>query len=180
MKVILIGYRASGKSSVGKRVAKSLSLEFLDIDEQIMARYDNRSVADIWSQFGEPHFRETECDVTEFACQQNEIVIALGGGTPMQYRAYKAIEDATDALRVYLKAPAGVLFARSQSDTSNLQNRPGFSNDRSGLDEVKHVLEIREPTYEKLADKVIDVEKTSLESIVEQIVDWASKIKTED
>ena len=170
MNVVLIGYRASGKSTIGRSVAEKLSLQFVDIDHEIMARYDNKSVAEIWDEFGEPHYRETECDVTELACQRDNLVIALGGGTPMEKRAFTAIAEAKDTHRFFLKAPATVLYERSQIDVANTANRPNFSNDRSGLEEVEHMLAKREPVYQDLADHIIDVEKFSFAEAAKQIV----------
>ena len=94
MKIILIGYRASGKSTIGRVLSARLGYEFVDIDLEIMAKYDNKSVAEIWNEFGEPAYRETECDVTEEACQQDNVVIALGGGTAMEERAFNALQAA--------------------------------------------------------------------------------------
>jgi len=170
MNIVLIGYRASGKSTIGRMVAEKLSLEFLDIDHEIMARYDDKSVAEIWDEFGEPDYRETECDVTEVACQRDKLVIALGGGTPMQKRAFTAIAEAKDSHRFFLKASAKVLYERSQIDVANSANRPNFSDDRSGLEEVEHMLAKREPVYQQLADHTIDVEEFSFTEAAEQIV----------
>lgn len=170
MNIVLIGYRASGKSTIGRLLAERLQLQFVDIDHQIMARYDNKSVAEIWAEFGEPHYRETESDVTEQACVADGLVIALGGGTPMQERAFAAIASAHDTYRFFLQAPAEVLYERSQIDTANADNRPAFSSSRSGLDEVQHMLALREPTYLRLADHSIDVASQSLADAAEEIL----------
>jgi len=170
MNIVLIGYRASGKSTIGRLLAERLQLQFVDIDHQIMARYDNKSVAEIWAEFGEPHYRETESDVTEEACAADGLVIALGGGTPMQERAFAAIQSATDTRRFFLQAPADILYERSQIDTANADNRPAFSSTRSGLDEVQHMLSLREPTYLQLADHTIDVASQSLADAADEIL----------
>ena len=171
MNIVLIGYRASGKSTVGRLVAERLKMEFVDIDHMIMARYDQKSVAQIWEEFGEPHYRETECDVTEEACGRDNLVIALGGGTPMESRAFQAIQSAHDTVRFFLKASAEELYRRSQIDTSNTANRPRFSADRSGLEEVEHMLAKREPTYKRLADHVIDAESHTFTEAAEAVVE---------
>lgn len=174
MNIVLIGYRASGKSTVGRFVADRLSMEFVDIDDKIRARYDDKSVAKIWAEFGEPHYRETECDVTEIACAKDNLVIALGGGTPMEQRAFEAIQNASDTVRFFLQASAEVLYQRSLVDTDNTANRPSFSSNRSGLEEVQHMLAKREPTYLRLADHVLNGEELSFEDAARAVVDLAT------
>ena len=169
MNIVLIGYRASGKSTIGRILATELGLEFVDIDIDIMKRFDDKSVADIWEEFGEPRYREVECDVTEEACARDGQVIALGGGTPMQERAFAALKGAADTVRFYLVAAADVLYERSQIDSANRENRPSFGSG-GGLDEVKKMLELRSPTYESLCDHRIDVERQSLADAANQIL----------
>ena len=169
MNIVLIGYRASGKTTIGKLLARELNLDFVDIDHRIMARYGNLSVAEIWEQFGEPSYRETECDVTEQACAGCNQVIALGGGTPMQARAFAALEAAQDATHFFLHAAAETLYARSQIDAANAANRPSLTSIGGGLDEVRHMLAQREPVYKKLADHTIDVDHQSLAAAAAEI-----------
>jgi shikimate kinase len=170
MNIVLIGYRASGKSTIGHFLADQLSLKFVDIDLDIMARYDHKSVVEIWTEFGEPAYRETECDVTEEACARDSQVIALGGGTPMQPRAFASLVSAKNATHFFLEAPAEVLYERSQTDTDNANNRPSFSSCRGGLEEVRHMLVRREPVYRQLANFTIDVAHQSLADAAQEIV----------
>ena len=168
MNIVLIGYRASGKSTIGRILSEKLSLKFVDIDLDIMAKYDNKSVADIWKEFGEPSYRETECDVTEEACRRQGQIIALGGGTPMQSRAFDALASASNTTRFFLDAPAEVLFERSQVDAANRANRPSFGSG-GGLQEIEKMLAIRKPTYQRLADHTIDVAEFSFTDAADEI-----------
>lgn len=172
MNIVLIGYRASGKSTVGQLLATRLQMSFVDIDKGIMARYQNKSVAEIWQQFGEQDYRQTECDVTERACQADGQVIALGGGTPMQPRAFDAVQN-TSGIRFFLEAPAQVLFERSNIDVQNAANRPSLTQAGGGLAEVELMLAKREPVYRELADYTIDVAAQSLEQAAQQIMEIA-------
>lgn len=169
MNIVLIGYRASGKSTIGKLLAEQLSLRFVDIDLDIRACYDNKSVADIWNEFGEPAYRETECDVTEEACARDNQVIALGGGTPMQPRAFAALESVANTSFFFLQAPAEVLYERSNVDTDNTDNRPSLTAKGGGLTEVQQMLAEREPTYKMLADHTIDVAQQFLPDAAQEI-----------
>lgn len=173
MNIVLIGYRASGKSTIGRLLAEELGLAFVDIDDQIRSRYGNKSVAEIWDAYGEPDYRETECDVTEMACRKDQQVIALGGGTPMQSRAFDALASLPGGLRFYLQAPAEILHQRSNRDTSNITNRPSLTRMQDGLAEVQHMLSLREPTYRRLADHTIDVAQQSMAQAARQIAEIA-------
>jgi len=172
MNVILLGYRGCGKSSVGRRLAERLGLEFRDVDERVAQRYGNRSVAEVWADEGEPHFRRTECAVTAELCQDTGQVVALGGGTVMQPAARQAVERA-DALRVYLKASPQVLAQRIEADAQSGGLRPSLTGNAAGagaIDEVRLVLAEREPVYRAVADKVLDVSTLTLDQAVAELV----------
>ena len=82
MKVVLLGYMASGKSSVGKALATKLGYHFIDLDEEISNRV-GMDVPTIFSEKGEIFFRRKETEVLEDILKgDNDIVLSLGGGTP--------------------------------------------------------------------------------------------------
>jgi len=171
MNVILLGYRGSGKSSVGRLIGERLRWPFRDVDRLIMQRYGNRSVAEIWADEGEPHYRQTECVVTAELCAGNQQVIALGGGTAMQPAAREAIER-SDALRIYLQATPEVLAQRIEGDAQSAGLRPSLTGGATGgaLDEVKAVLAERESVYEAVADNAVDVSNMSVEQVVDAVL----------
>jgi shikimate kinase len=175
MNIVLIGYRACGKTSIGKGVASALGLEFKDVDHITCQRFDGMTIAAIWQKFGEPAWRAAEVKVTQELCALDNQVIALGGGTIMQPGARQAIAEAAakNTLRVYLRAPAQVLFQRAQGDANSAATRPQFTKGVSGLDEVVQVLKIREPIYFSESDAVIDVDKLSIQEGIEKILQTA-------
>ena len=79
--IILIGYMGSGKSTLGKKVARKLNYEFLDTDSMIEEQA-GMTIADIFDQFGEPHFRTLEHDLLLSLKDRDKIVVATGGGMP--------------------------------------------------------------------------------------------------
>ncbi len=180
MNIVLIGYRACGKTSIGKGVANALGLQFTDVDHITCQRFDGMTIAAIWQKFGEPAWRQAEVKVTQELCAGDNQVIALGGGTIMQPGARQAIAEAAakNTLRFYLRAPAEVLYKRAQNDAQSAATRPQFTKGVSGLDEVVQVLNIREPIYFSESDAVVDVDKLSIQEGIEKIVAIAkSKIK---
>ncbi|MEX2387116.1 MAG: shikimate kinase, partial [Phycisphaeraceae bacterium] len=91
MNVILIGYRGSGKTTIGKRLANQLWKDFHDVDREICKRFGIDSIADIWQTHGEPKYREVEVEVTRDLVAKPNAIIALGGGTLMQPGARAAV-----------------------------------------------------------------------------------------
>lgn len=79
--VILIGYMGSGKSTLGKKIARKLNYEFLDTDSAIEEK-EGLTIAAIFEQFGEEHFRNLEHDLLLSLRGKEKIVIATGGGMP--------------------------------------------------------------------------------------------------
>lgn len=170
MKLILIGYRGCGKTSVGKRVATAKNMQYLDVDDVTCDRIGCDSIAKIWEEHGEPFWRQNEVDATVELCKQDNLVIGLGGGTLMQDGAKQAVEDATDTVRIYLKASSEVLYRRITGDVRSNETRPNLTSLGGGLDEVAHMLEQRGPTYETVADVVLDMSEMDLNQVTAAVL----------
>jgi len=169
MNLILIGYRGSGKTSVGKILASRLNWPFVDVDDAACNEFGIDSIAEIWKQHGEPKWREVEVQVTRELCSRDQHVIGLGGGTLMQPGARAAVESA-DALRVYLKAQPEELYRRISGDTRSADTRPNLTNLGGGVDEITQMLEKRGPVYEAVADEVMDVSAISVEQAADRVL----------
>ena len=170
MKLILIGYRGCGKTSVGKRVATAKNVQYQDVDDVTCARIGCDSIAQIWDEHGESYWRENEVAVTKELCQQDNLVIGLGRGSLMQDGARQAVAAATDAIRIYLKADPATLYQRITSDIRSSETRPSLTAIGGGLDEVIHMLEQREPTYKAVADVILDVSEMNLEQTTDAVL----------
>lgn len=169
--IILIGYRGSGKTTFGQMLAKRLGYDFADVDDETRLAFDGIEIKDIWKQHGEPAFRAAEVEATKRLLKRDRIVIGLGGGTLMQPEAREAVEAATSACRIYLKAPATELHRRIQLDPKTKDARPALTTLGGGLDEIEQVLSEREPTYEAVADVVFDAtDVRDLERVVDGLV----------
>ena len=90
--IILCGFMAAGKSSVGRLAAKKLNLSFIDTDELIEAEY-NMSIPEIFSSFGEQHFRDLEHKLIKSLSLSTDSVIATGGGLPTFKRNLKILQS---------------------------------------------------------------------------------------
>lgn len=171
MNLVLIGYRGSGKSSVGQRVAERLGLRFVDTDALIVERFEGRSIRDIWVEFGEPAFRRVECAVAAERLADDGQVIAFGGGAVMQPAVRAELAAAASrCCTIYLRAEPETLGQRIAGDAATAAARPSLSGVAGSADEVRRVLADREPTYRAVADHVIDVDDRKVEQIAEAIV----------
>lgn len=114
MKIILVGYMASGKSTIGKLISESLNVFFYDLDDLIEANL-NLKVSEIFEQKGELFFRKKEREVlTEFLNTTDNYVLALGGGTPCYYDNFELYQSES-IHSIYLKASVTTIFERLQS-----------------------------------------------------------------
>lgn len=171
MNLVLIGYRGSGKSSVGRLVADRLGLGFVDTDARIVERFDGMTIKAIWQAHGEPAFRKVEREVIADLLGEDGRVIAFGGGAAMQPEVRAALADTGDRCKaVYLRATPATLSARIIGDAATAAARPSLTGAAGSAEEVADVLARREPTYQALADHTIDVDGREVEAVAEAIV----------
>ncbi|MEM6332078.1 MAG: shikimate kinase [Planctomycetota bacterium] len=175
MRIVLMGYRGSGKSTAGRAVAQRLATPFVDLDDAVRDRFGGATIAEIWAEHGEPAFREAEAQAAIDHLARPDIVLALGGGTPMQPAAAEAIA-ACDALRVYLHAPAEVLHRRIVDDAASTDQRPALTAAGGSIDEVRRVLAERDPTYRRLADLTLDASDVAdFNAVIDTIAQHAAQ-----
>ncbi len=148
MKVFLIGYMASGKSTLGKTLAKALALPFIDLDVEI-ERTEGTSISEIVDSKGELHFRKIESGVLNELLEQNDTgVFALGGGTPVFYNHMELLN--TEGETIFLDVPVGELAKRLEGDIK----RPLIQNKEDITEFVaKHMFE-RRPYYSQAKHRI--------------------------
>lgn len=104
MIIILIGYMASGKTSIGKKLAKKLEYNFIDLDDYIEEK-ENKSVSTIFKSKGEIYFRKQESHYLKaLLASESNTLLALGGGTPCYSGNMDVILAAKNVKCIYLKA----------------------------------------------------------------------------
>lgn len=168
MNLILIGYRGSGKTTVGELLARRLGWHFIDLDDMIV-RKAGKNISEIFAAEGEAGFRKREREACEQLRKSKHQVIAFGGGTLVDN------ESRTLAKRIgkliWLRAPAAVLWRRIKADSNSEKNRPGLTP-IGGLDEVEAVLQQREQIYENAAVHIVDTTSDMPEQVAEAIEMW--------
>ncbi len=163
--VVLIGYRGSGKTTVGKQLAERLKMPFVDTDA-LVVRDVGQSIAEIFEQHGEAGFRELESEAIADLEGKRPAVISVGGGAVLADANMHVLRRLGTI--VWLTAPAEVLYERISADASSRGARPALTS-LIGVDEVRHVLAQREPIYRKWADLVISTDDGSSSDIVDRI-----------
>jgi len=165
MKVILLGYMGSGKSTISKSIASNMGIEALDLDDYIVEREGN-SINNIFKNKGEIYFRLKENEyLGELLNNDKSFVLALGGGTPCYANNMNLIVE--NAKSVYLKGNINTLFERL---LENKASRPLISdlNDEKLKEFIaKHLFE-RAPFYEQ-ANHIVNIDNKSIDKIVEEI-----------
>ena len=155
MNVFLIGPRACGKTTVGRLVATALGRPFVDLDDDVAARFEEDTVQAIWTAHGEAGWRAAELAALEDVLAGTDRVVALGGGTPTIAAARALVEAEQAAGRacvVYLETAAETLSSRLRDEQGD---RPSLTGG-DVAEEIGAVLAERAATYAALADHVID------------------------
>jgi len=161
MRIYLVGFMGSGKSSVGRRLAKKLNYHFIDIDDEVV-QMEGRPVTDIFQLLGENHFRRIEQQALHNTAHLNKAVIATGGGTPCFFDNMDFIN--AHGTSVYLRMnPSSLAFRLEHA----LKKRPLLENIKGEklLAYIENKLEEREPWYMQ-AKCIIKGETVRIDQII--------------
>jgi shikimate kinase len=168
MNLFLVGYRGSGKTTVARLLAPLLGWQALDADEELERRA-GRTIQQIFAESGEPTFRDLETAiVAEFAGRDRQ-VFSLGGGVVLREQNRQAIRQGGKA--IWLRAAPATLRARIEADATTAARRPNLTA-AGGLAEIEHLLAVRAPLYQALADYIVDADGRRPEAIAEEIAGW--------
>ncbi len=164
--VVLIGYRGSGKTVVGRLLACELRRAHVDTDLLIEDR-EGRTIAAIFEQDGEPHFRKVEANVLERLAPSPPAVISIGGGAVVSEHNRKRLKGLGTV--VWLQAAPEELHRRIAADGETAASRPPLST-TDALTEVRTLLAQRSGWYEELADVEIDTTGRSPAAVTQMIL----------
>jgi len=156
---------AVGKSAVGRALAKRLKLRFVDLD-RVIEKSEQMKVKDIFSRKGEAYFRRLEKQKLAQVLEQENQIIATGGGVVMDEDNVKLLRERS--LLVCLTASAEVLLKRAGPGAKRPLLKGGDRRER-----IEELLKQREKNYAQ-AHAAIDTSDLTIEEIVEKIVGLAS------
>lgn len=145
MNVVLIGYMGSGKTSLGKKLASRLGMQFIDTDKFIEEN-EGKTITEIFTSSGEQHFRELEKELVEQIKSQDNLLISTGGGMPCFNNLIEELNQL--GTTIYLKRPAKELANRIFNSKKIRPLTVGKSYEEL-VEYIENVLTTREPEYEK-------------------------------
>lgn len=166
MNIVLTGFMGTGKSQIGKRLAKELRMSYLDTDEFIEKR-EKDSILAIFRKRGEKYFRRLETKIVKEVALLDNYVISTGGGVVLREENIRVLKK--NAFIICLLASPEVILERTKGD----EKRPllGVNNQKKRVEEL---LAIRRPYYEK-ADFSVDTSTLDSKKVVEEIVKFLER-----
>lgn len=161
--IALIGFMGTGKSAVGRALAKKLGWDFVEMDS-LIEEMAGKSIPEIFEQDGEIAFREMEIEVTKKVAQQAGQVIACGGGMVLNKINVDRLRETSRM--VYLKASPGEILKRTSSGT----NKRPLLDVPDPAQRIQELLEFRGPFYQHSADITVDTSELSTDKIADLII----------
>jgi shikimate kinase len=165
MNVVLIGYRGTGKSTVGKAVAARLGRRIVSTDKEIVRRA-RLPIPAIVAAHGWDYFRDLESTVCRELAGQDNLVIDTGGGAILREANVEVFKR--NGRLIWLTASVETIAARIGGDTQ----RPSLTGIKSHVDEIRDVLSERTPKYQAAADVTIATDGRSIEELASTIVQF--------
>lgn len=163
MNIVLIGYRGTGKSTVGRLLASRLGRQLVSTDAEIVKRAQ-RTVPEIIAQEGWEYFRDLESDICRELAGRDQLVIDTGGGAILRTQNIDALKK--HGTLFWLTASVETIAKRIGSDNQ----RPSLTGNKSFVDEIEEVLQERVPKYQSAADHVIATDHRSVTQLVETVL----------
>ena len=162
MRLLIIGPMASGKSTIGLKLANRLNLDFVDTDQQVEDRA-GAEISWIFDIEGESGFRIREEEILKEVCLNDEIVISTGGGIIIEKNNRKLISES--GVVIYLEVSIQTQLERTLVDKS----RPLLDN-KDKEQTLKNLKKQRTPLYEEIANITIEAGDRSNNQVVEEIL----------
>ncbi len=172
MNIILIGYMSSGKSTIGRKLAYRLGMEFIDTDEAFESKY-KIAITDFFDRFGEVRFRELERLVLIESLQTENTIISTGGGTPCFFDNMQLINK--QGISVFLKLHPNSIFDRLIHSKKQRPLLKNLTHDELKLFIIKQ-LSVREQFY-NLSKIIIKSENIKTNDLLDELKNKIEDLK---
>lgn len=161
-RIVLMGFMGAGKTTIGKNLAKAVSCEFIDTDEQI-EREQGRSISEIFAEDGEAVFRDMETELLKrLAESKDEFVLSIGGGMPVREENRTLLHQIGTV--IYLQTSKEEIIRRLSGDTT----RPLLQGDALEK-KVNALMNAREQIYQDTAHAVVETDGKTVKELIEMI-----------
>lgn len=175
MNIFLIGYRCTGKTTVGRCLAKRLERSFFDTDLELV-KEQGMKISEIVSKKGWTDFRDIEKRVVQCVCERDNQVVATGGGTVLYEENVKRMKDR--GVLVWLRADIKTIEKRIIEDNATQDFRPALTS-KGSIEEIQETLLARNPFYERAMDFFVDTDSMDIEAICDTILQKIKGMKLE-
>jgi shikimate kinase len=162
--IALIGFMGTGKTAVGRLLAKKLGRKFIELDS-VIEKKAGKSIPEIFMEDGEIAFRELEIEATKEVARKKRAVIACGGGVVLNRINIDRLKEG--AVMIHLTAPPSVVLKRTLREVGK---RPLLNVDNP-LATIHELLKFRKPLYERAADTTINTGRLDISAVAQQIID---------
>jgi shikimate kinase len=163
MNIVLIGYRGTGKSTVGRLLAGRLGREFVSTDEEIVKR-TRRTIPEIVAQQGWDYFRDLESDICRELGSRDQLIIDTGGGAILRAQNVEVLKK--NGTLIWLTASVETITKRIGGDNQ----RPSLTGTKSFVDEIQDVLRERTPKYQAAAEHTVVTDGLTTHQLAETLL----------
>ena len=166
--ITLIGFMGTGKTSIGRLLAKRMMRDFIDVDE-LIEKQIGKPISMIFRE-GEKKFREMERKKINSLREKKNCVISCGGGIILKQENMKTLQQISDI--IFLEASKETILKHIISDGK--EKRP-LLNKEDPLNEIENILRIRKPLYDEFASFRIIIDHKTIDEIVNEIIEILGK-----
>ncbi len=164
MKIVLIGMRGSGKSTIAKLLSKKLNRSLYDLDKMLVEQV-GMTIPELIQKHDWEYFRDKESEIAEKISHITEAVVATGGGEILREKNVNALKK--NSKIIFLKTSIETLLERIGED----KNRPALTNKKTLHEELETVWNERKNLYENAADGIVTTDNKTVEEIVDEILE---------
>ena len=163
MNLILCGMMGAGKTTIGIKIAELTGRRWYDTDGLIVDKFGK--ISDIFEYYGEAHFRKLETEIVKDLAKKDDLIISTGGGLVLKKENNEVLQE--NGKIVFLRATLDTLAKRLNVDG----DRPLLQTSTESIRErLARLMAERMPTYEHVADYIVDVDGKTPEEIAKEIV----------
>jgi len=161
--IVLVGPMGSGKTTIGRRLAENLKVDFYDADHEIIDK-TGVSIDHIFDVEGEEGFRKRESKVLKELCNKSNIVLATGGGAVLLEENRSIIKKVESV--IYLSSSVDQILRR----TAKSKIRPLLENSKNRRQTISNIIDSRDPFYREVATIIINTNGKKLNQVINEIL----------
>lgn len=162
--IILIGFMGTGKSTVGRKIAKIKDMNFIDTDLEI-EKIEKKTINEIFKEYGESYFRQKETELLKEVVKLKDTIISTGGGIIESEDNINILKDSKNV--IWLDANVETILKHLEN---KIEKRPKLKNKKDLKSNIKNLLNKRYKNYEKCSYIKINIDGKNIEQVVSDVL----------